>query len=557
MVEQQHAHAHYGHREMQRASSQHMYASVDDTYQHMDSNTGIVTISVPSETNANHWQARYDPQAWHGQPSGPSARSTELYSYQSDRHGSNGASSSPGSSMLRSPHYDLPQTQSQPRAASGLVYAPYDPSALDPHMRHHQGRAPPPSPFQHHHPRPHLSVLHASSHSTGDPSPPGSAWSLGENAALSHHMRPDGVEGPHSRATRSESWPGSFPSLRHTREQEHRRYEEAAGFTTSYATSNSCPPQSFPESTSQHEQWRYDRADSPHAFTPATWPADSHATQHQQYPTQQMKSVHSSAHDELVSGVAQRWQWNEQSDSHLQPQFQAQHYPMRAPSFHSGENQDECIPPVREERTPPGGEQTKSRAWWNPSTAIDAVSSASAAMHDGPGLFSGQLRKLKGKLKTRKAKGSARFSSEEQERGGESEGEREGEAEGEGEVDGEGEGEGEGEPTSADDPDGKLRRRKISEASREYAQRRYRCELCVGEPRMFARPSTLKIHMLSHTKLKPHCCPECNRCFSIPSNLTRHRKLHSAPAHKRERDEDGGARIGGVAPRVSAVAIRP
>ncbi|SCZ87558.1 BZ3500_MvSof-1268-A1-R1_Chr2-2g05024 [Microbotryum saponariae] len=546
MVAQQHGHGRYGYQEMQNNSQQHMYPSIDDTYRRMDSNSGMVTMLIPSEPNTNHWQAHYEQQAWHDQPSGSSARSNELYSYHSDRHRSTGGSSSSGSSVLRSSHYDV---QNQ-HAASGLVYAPYDPSALDPHMGPHQGRAPPTPPLQTHHPGPHLSVHHAYSYSAGDPSPPGSARSLGEYTALPHHMRSDGVEGHHSRATRSESWPGSFTNQQHSQDQDHHIYEEVGKLATSYAMSDSCPPQSRPKSTSPHEHWQYEKDQSPHTFAPSLWSSDLLATQHQRYPTQQMKSVHSSAQDDLVGGLAQRWQWNAQFDLHLQPQpqlqphpqpqSQEQRYSMRGSSFRSGENQEEPTPPpVKEERTAPGGEQTKSRAWWTPnSSANDAASSTS---DDRPDSFSGQLRKLKGKMKTRKAKGNMRLASEENEPRSEGEAESDGEIEGEGEGEGEGEeDEEESETISANDSDGKLRRRKISEASREYAQRRYRCEMCVGEPRMFARPSALRIHMLTHSKLKPHCCPECNRCFSIPSNLTRHRKLHLAPPHNR--DEDGGVR---------------
>ncbi|KDE06166.1 hypothetical protein MVLG_03448 [Microbotryum lychnidis-dioicae p1A1 Lamole] len=551
MVAQQHGHSRYGYQEMQNDSQQHMYPSIHETYRRMDSNFGMVTMLVPSEPNINHWQAHYDQQAWHGQLSGSSARSSELHSYHSDRHRSTGGSASSGSSVLRSPHYDV---QNQ-HAASGLVYAPYDLSALDPHMRPLQGRAPPTPPLQTHHPRPHLSVHHASSYSAGDPSPPGSARSLGEYTALPHHMRSGGVEGHHSRPTLSESWPGSFPSQQHSRDQDHHIYEEMGELDTSYAISYSCPPQSRPKSTSPHEHWQYEKEQAPLTFAPSSWSSNLYATQHQRYPAQQMKSVHSSAQDDLVGGLAQRWQWNAQSDSHLQPQpqphpqphphpqSQEQRYSMRGSSFWSGENQEEpTAPRVKEEPTASGGEQTKSRACWTPnSSANDAASSISAARDYRSDSLSSQLRKVKGKMKTRKAKGNMRLASEENEP------RSEGEAEGDGEIKGEGEGEGEGkedeeesETVSANDADGKLRRRKISEASRESAQRRYRCEMCVGEPRVFARPSALKIHMLTHTKLKPHCCPECSRCFSIPSNLTRHRKLHLAPPHNQ--DEDGGVR---------------
>ncbi|GAA5840038.1 hypothetical protein JCM11251_006592 [Rhodosporidiobolus azoricus] len=70
------------------------------------------------------------------------------------------------------------------------------------------------------------------------------------------------------------------------------------------------------------------------------------------------------------------------------------------------------------------------------------------------------------------------------------------------------------------------KRRKLGEPPRDLAQRKYVCELCVDQPKSFARPSALKIHMLTHTKEKPHICPICFRLFAIISNLKRHQKLH-------------------------------
>lgn len=111
-------------------------------------------------------------------------------------------------------------------------------------------------------------------------------------------------------------------------------------------------------------------------------------------------------------------------------------------------------------------------------------------------------------------------------------------------------------------------RRKQNEGS--MTGRRYACELCTDEVRLFARPSALKIHMvraagtaaglqasltplrsplqLTHTKEKRECahvqsscvdadslryfpahmCPTCKRSFAIASNLKRHQKLHLA-----------------------------
>ncbi|BGP40409.1 hypothetical protein JCM10450v2_004392 [Rhodotorula kratochvilovae] len=52
---------------------------------------------------------------------------------------------------------------------------------------------------------------------------------------------------------------------------------------------------------------------------------------------------------------------------------------------------------------------------------------------------------------------------------------------------------------------------------------RYGCPHC---PKRFARPSSLRIHMHSHTGEKPFTCPMCDRAFSVQSNLRRHLKIH-------------------------------
>ncbi|GAA5927001.1 hypothetical protein JCM1841_001607 [Sporobolomyces salmonicolor] len=80
------------------------------------------------------------------------------------------------------------------------------------------------------------------------------------------------------------------------------------------------------------------------------------------------------------------------------------------------------------------------------------------------------------------------------------------------------------------------KRRKLGEPPRDLAQRKYVCELCVEEPKSFARPSALKIHMLTHTKEKPHVCAACSRGFAIIANLKRHQKLH-------EKEEESGVSL--------------
>lgn len=54
---------------------------------------------------------------------------------------------------------------------------------------------------------------------------------------------------------------------------------------------------------------------------------------------------------------------------------------------------------------------------------------------------------------------------------------------------------------------------------------RYKCNQCL---KTFSRPSSLRIHILSHTGEKPHVCPRpgCGRRFSVQSNMRRHLKVH-------------------------------
>lgn len=55
---------------------------------------------------------------------------------------------------------------------------------------------------------------------------------------------------------------------------------------------------------------------------------------------------------------------------------------------------------------------------------------------------------------------------------------------------------------ASDGRKGRVPRRKPTEPPRNPNMRRYPCPLCVVTPRTFARPSALKIHMLTHTKEK-------------------------------------------------------
>ncbi|GAA5983321.1 hypothetical protein JCM10908_000240 [Rhodotorula pacifica] len=72
---------------------------------------------------------------------------------------------------------------------------------------------------------------------------------------------------------------------------------------------------------------------------------------------------------------------------------------------------------------------------------------------------------------------------------------------------------------------------------------RYTCPHC---PKRFARPSSLRIHMHSHTGEKPFTCNLCDRAFSVQSNLRRHLKIHK-----------GAAGTDVLAPKVTAHPVAP
>ncbi|KAI8332614.1 hypothetical protein BC941DRAFT_402284 [Chlamydoabsidia padenii] len=59
----------------------------------------------------------------------------------------------------------------------------------------------------------------------------------------------------------------------------------------------------------------------------------------------------------------------------------------------------------------------------------------------------------------------------------------------------------------------------------QQQRHRYHCQHC---PKTFSRPSSLRIHIYSHTGEKPHICPyfECGRRFSVQSNMRRHIRVH-------------------------------
>ena len=62
---------------------------------------------------------------------------------------------------------------------------------------------------------------------------------------------------------------------------------------------------------------------------------------------------------------------------------------------------------------------------------------------------------------------------------------------------------------------------------------RYHCQHC---NKSFSRPSSLRIHIYSHTGEKPFQChfQGCGRSFSVHSNMRRHLRVHYCPQQQQQ-----------------------
>jgi uncharacterized Zn-finger protein len=65
---------------------------------------------------------------------------------------------------------------------------------------------------------------------------------------------------------------------------------------------------------------------------------------------------------------------------------------------------------------------------------------------------------------------------------------------------------------------------------------RYHCQHC---SKSFSRPSSLRIHIYSHTGEKPFKCNHqgCGRSFSVHSNMRRHLRVHYCPPKEQQQQQ--------------------
>jgi len=83
-----------------------------------------------------------------------------------------------------------------------------------------------------------------------------------------------------------------------------------------------------------------------------------------------------------------------------------------------------------------------------------------------------------------------------------------------------------------------------SSTSSSTSASKYECSYC---GKGFSRPSSLKIHLNSHTGEKPFVCPveSCGRSFSVLSNMRRHARVHiQTPLRQQEPSGDDSSHRG-------------